>query len=521
MDKLLKTIKKLNINADQYEICGKEIAKLKYWKFEDENKKGKLILMTSINPTAAGEGKTTTAISLADGLNYIGKKAILALREPSLGPVFGSKGTATGGGQSIVEPMERINLHFTGDLHAITSANNLISATIDNELYWGNKLNINCEKIIWKRCMDLNDRSLREVEINIKKNLKRKESFTITAASNIMTTLCLSKNLNDFKQRLENSIVAYDNDNNPIFMEQLKITGAVLALLLYAIRPNLVLTKYNSPALIHLGPFANIATGTNSIISTSLGLKLSEYTIVESGFGSDLGFEKFMNLINYQNDLVPDCVVMVITLRALKLHDDFNNSFKHLEAHLKHVTLYNLNLVVAINFIEGDSVEDLKKLQEWLGANNYEWEMNNGYNLGPKGSEELAKKVIKACDTEQNFKPLITPTDSIIEKINKVVKNFYYLNEFIIEDECLEKIKVLEKSEYKDYPICMVKDHSNIDGNITKDKNYVLKIKNVEVNSGAKFILVYTNNIFSMPGLSKDANYKNIYLLDYKIVGLK
>ncbi|KAF5276142.1 hypothetical protein FQR65_LT16460 [Abscondita terminalis] len=320
-----------NIEKDDYELYGKNIAKINASNFKDFARKGKLIVMTSINPTPAGEGKTTTAIGLTDGLNFIGKDAILALREPSLGPVFGRKGTATGGGKSQVIPNDEINLHFT----------------------------------------DLNDRSLRSVDIKITNQISRKEHFNITAASNMMTILSLAKDEQDLRKRIESSLVGMTNSSKPVFAKDLKVVGSVMAILKNAIKPNFVRTQYDSPVLVHCGPFANIAIGTNSIISTDLALKLGEYAVIETGFGSDLGFEKFMNLVNYQYDLVPDCVVLVVTVRALELQNDFKNNFEHLKQHLEHINLYKLNLVIAINKIEGDDELKLKSLKAFLTSRGY------------------------------------------------------------------------------------------------------------------------------------------------------
>ncbi|QHX36392.1 formate--tetrahydrofolate ligase [Spiroplasma sp. BIUS-1] len=520
MEKILKALDMLKINENDYEFYGKNIAKINYEKYIN-NKKGKLILMTSINPTPAGEGKTTTAIGLADGLNYIGKKAILALREPSLGPVFGRKGTATGGGESEVIPMDEINLHFTGDIHAITTANNLISAQIDSEIYWNTDLKIAPNNVVWKRCLDLNDRALRKAEIKISSKISRTEEFTITAASNMMTILSLSKSLDDLRNRLDESLVAYNTQGKEVYLKELNITGSLMAILKNAIKPNLVVTKYDTPTLVHCGPFANIATGTNSIISTNLGLSLGDYCIVESGFGSDLGFEKYINVVNQDNDLIPDCTVMVVTLRALNLHKDFNNNFDHLEKHLKHVTQYNLNLVVAINFIEGDDEDQLNKLKNWLDENNYIWEMNEAYTKGAKGADKLASKVAELCDKKQDFKKLIDSNETIENKIEKVVKNFYYLNDFKISEKAQTKIDQIKNSKYSNLPICMVKSSNSIDGNDLKQDGYEMIIKDINVNSGAKFILAYTNNVMSMPGLNKEPNSKDIDLENGIVTGLK
>ncbi|AHI52529.1 formate--tetrahydrofolate ligase [Spiroplasma culicicola] len=521
MEKIIEQLEKLNIKKEDYEFYGKNIAKINYKNYMNKTRSGKLILMTSINPTPAGEGKTTTAIGLADGLNYIGKKAILALREPSLGPVFGRKGTATGGGESEVTPVDKINLHFTGDIHAISTANNLIAASIDNVIYWKNELNIDPNKIVWKRCMDLNDRSLRQIEIKITKDISRKEEFTITAASNMMTILSLAKDEEDLRLRLENSLIAYDKQGKEIYLKSLNITGAVMALLVEAIKPNFVLTKYNSPTLVHCGPFANIATGTNSIISTQLALRLGDYTIVESGFGSDLGFEKYINVINQQNDLIPDCVVMVVTLRALNLHNDFDLNFDHLEKHLKHVSQYQLNMVVAINYIDGDSEKQLQQLQQWLTQNGYQWEMNEAYIKGASGAQKLAQKVVEVCQNSFEFKPLIEVNDSIKDKITKITKNFYYLDQVNYSKEAQIQIEQISKSQYKDLPLCMVKSHSALDGNEKNLENYIMNIEEVRINSGARFILVFTNNVMSMPGLAKYSNANDIDFIEGKITGLK
>ncbi|AUM62399.1 formate--tetrahydrofolate ligase [Spiroplasma monobiae] len=520
MEKILKALDMLKIDKNDYEFYGKNIVKIDYEKYMNNNK-GKLILMTSINPTPAGEGKTTTAIGLADGLNYINKKTVLALREPSLGPVFGRKGTATGGGESEVIPMDDINLHFTGDFHAITTANNLISAQIDSEIYWNTDIKIDPNNVVWKRCLDLNDRALRKAEIKISSKISRTEEFTITAASNMMTILSLSKSINDLRERLDNSLIAYNKEGKEIYLKELKITGSLMAILKNAIKPNLVLTKYDTPTLIHCGPFANIATGTNSIISTNLGLSLGDYCIVESGFGSDLGFEKYINVVNQDNDLIPDCTVMVVTLRALNLHNDFENKFDHLEKHLKHITQYNLNLVVAINFIEGDDEKQLSTLKEWLDKNNYEWEMNEAYTKGASGAEKLAIKVSEICEKQQTFKKLIDSNETIEEKISKVIKNFYYLNDFKISEKAQMKIKEISKTMYSNLPICMVKSSNSIDGNDANENNYEMIIKDINVNTGAKFILAYTNNVMSMPGLNKDPNSKDIDLESGKVTGLK
>ncbi|QGS51609.1 formate--tetrahydrofolate ligase [Spiroplasma tabanidicola] len=521
MTKIINVLNGLNIKNEDYEFYGPDIVKIDYSKYQNIKNKGKLILLTSINPKPSGEGKTTTAIGLTDGLNLIGKKAILALREPSLGPVFGAKGTATGGGESEVFPVDKINLHFTGDIHAITAANNLISSVIDNEIYWGNKKNIDLNRIVWQRCLDLNDRALRKVELEIKKNIKRKESFNITAASNMMTILCLSKNTYDLQERLENTIVAYDIHGKELLIKDFEVVGSVMVLIQNVIKPNLVLTKYNSPSLIHLGPFANIAIGTNSMISTNLALKLGDYAIVESGFGSDLGFEKFMNVINFDNDLIPDCVIMVVTIASLRMHDDFTNNFIHLEQHLKHIELYNLNLIVALNVMKGDTKEEFDLITNWLNKNNYIWEQNEAYEKGPEGAKKLANRVVEVTKNKKQVKWLINNNDTIEQKIQKIAKNFYYLDEVTFSDNSIKKIKELAKSKYSNLPICMVKEHSKIDGNTQNIKNYKLNIRNMELNSGGRFILAYTNSVFSMPGLGKDANYKYINLINNKVKGLK
>lgn len=521
MNQIVDMLNKLNLKNKDYDLYGNNIAKININTQLFSNKKGKLILLTSINPTPAGEGKTTTAIGLVDGLNLLNKQAVLALREPSLGPVFGQKGSASGGGESVVIPEEKINLHFTGDNHAITSANNLISSAIDNEIYWKSSLDIDPQRIIWKRCLDLNDRSLREVEIKVSKTITRKEQFTITAASSMMTILTLSISEADLRERIETSLVGYSKTGKEIFVSDLKITGAVMALLKDVIKPNFVLTKYNSPVLIHCGPFANISIGTNSILSTKLALSLADYAVIETGFGSDLGFEKFMNLINGSVDLIPDCVVMVVTLRALQLHNDFQNNFAHLHQHLKHIKLYNLNLVVAINYIEGDDIVQLQQLQDWLTKNNFFWAVNKAYTDGPVGAVDLASLVIKQADVKIEYKRLINTTDSITKKIEKIVKHFYYLNKVVFSDKAKKIIDEIIDTKYEKYPICIVKSHASIDGNDYDIKDYQLKIENIEINTGGRFILVYTNKIFTMPGLNKNPNYQNIDLINDEIIGIK
>lgn len=532
-----RNAKKLNINDiagklginDKIELYGSNKAKIKYNEINSDLK-GKLILVTSINPTPYGEGKTTVSIGLNDGLNKIGKNSIAVLREPSLGPVFGIKGGATGGGYSQVVPMEDINLHFTGDFHAITTANNLISAAIDNHIYFGNELNI--KEVLFNRCMDMNDRALRTIELG-----NRKEKFNITAASEIMSILCLSSDFEDLKNRLANILIGYDIDNNPIYSRDLKLEGALAITLKDAIKPNLVQSLENNPVIIHGGPFANIAHGCNSVIATKLGMKLSDYVVTEAGFGADLGAEKFLDIKCRSAKIKPNAIVVVVTIKALKYNAgiDKNNinienieavkkGFCNLEAHIGNMLKYTDNVMVTLNKYNTDSNNEINVVREFVNNMGLLFEVNNSYADGGNGSIELAKKVVELCDKVSNFKLLYNDEMTIKEKIETVVKEIYHGNEVLFNDEVLNKIERYEKMGYKNYPICIAKTQYSLSDDPKKlgnPKDFCVTVRDVTIYTGAKFIVVYLGDIMTMPGLSKTPNYMNMNIdNNYKIEGL-
>ena len=422
LEKIEDIAKKLNIDEDDIECYGKYKAKISnevYKKLENK-KDGKLILVTAITPTPLGEGKTTISIGIADGLAKIGKKSILALREPSLGPVFGIKGGATGGGYSQVAPMEDINLHFTGDIHAITSANNLLSAMIDNHIYYGNKLDI--QKVTWKRCVDLNDRQLRKIETGLsgeKKIVPREDSFDITVASEIMAILCLSENIEELKQKLGNIIIGYNSKEEPIYTRDIKADGAMAVLLKDAIKPNLVQTLEHTPAIIHGGPFANIAHGCNSIIATKLAMKLADYTVTEAGFGADLGAEKFLDIKCRKAQIKPDVVVIVATIKALKYHGGVNNLLKHIE-NIKEK--FGLNVIVAINKFNTDTEEEISSIKEKLSEKNVELSLVETFAKGGEGAIDIAEKIVTLSEKENQFRYIYDLNDDIKTKISKILQ---------------------------------------------------------------------------------------------------
>ncbi|WP_342269086.1 formate--tetrahydrofolate ligase [Spiroplasma endosymbiont of Aspidapion aeneum] len=515
---LLNLINKWKIDKNNLIPYGQSF-KLKHQSYVNNGKKGKLILTTSINPTKSGEGKTTVSIGIGDALTNLGKKAMLALREPSIGPVFGQKGTATGGGESRLEPYDDINLHFNGDMYAIEMANNLISSIIDNHIYWKTDLDINHNLVTWKRTSNLNDRSLRKVDIKISKFITRCEEFVITPACDIMNIMTICEDINDFKNKLENSTIGFNNQGNELFVKDLKITGSILSILKDAFNPNIVKSAYNTLSLIHCGPFANISVGTNSIISTKIALSLSDYTITECGFGSDLGFEKYMNLINFnKQNLIPDCVVLVVTIKALLEHNDFENNFKFLKRHIQNIKQFNLNMIVAINKFSGFKDKE-EELEEWLVNNNIDYEYCSAYTDGPIGATKLSKKIIKLCDNKVDIKTVVSKDNSIEEKIALISKNFYDIDEIIYSD--ISQKKLLEFAKKKDQnflPICIVKSPTTLSGN---NENKIV-INDIIINKGAGFVLVYLNNIFSMPGLNKNPNAEKIMfnMKNYKIENL-
>ena len=509
------------LKVEKYlESYGKNKGKIDFSKVEMPLK-GKLILTTAISPTPYGEGKTTVSIGLNDALRKLGKNSIAALREPSLGPVFGIKGGATGGGYAQVVPMEEINLHFTGDFHAITSANNLISAAIDNHLYFGNKLSIDPNQICFHRCLDVNDRALRHVKLQ-----NRDESFNITAASEIMSILCLAKDLNDLKTRLGSILIAFNTNKEPIYAKDLKLEGALTVLLKDAIKPNLVQSLENNPIIIHGGPFANIAHGCSSLIATNLGLKVADYVITEAGFGSDLGAEKFFDIKCRNASLKPDAIVLVVTTKALKHQggitkeniqkeslEGIKKGLPNLEAHLENISKFTKNIVVCLNQYNTDTKAEIEIIQKFVQEKKYVFAITTSYQDGGEGSINLAKEVIKLCSKENDFQLLYPNHLPLLEKIEKLAHEIYHATSIKISDNTKEKLITYEQMGYQDFPICIAKTQYSISDNpnlLGYPKDYELKIDDVNIYTGAKFVVVYLGNIMTMPGLPLHPNYEQI-----------
>ena len=538
LENILDIAKKINIDEDDIELYGKYKAKISNFEKYNKNSKGKLVLVTAMSPTPLGEGKTTISIAIADGLRKIGKKSILALREPSLGPVFGMKGGATGGGHAQVAPMEDINLHFTGDIHAITSANNLLSALIDNHIYYGNKLQI--EKVVWKRCVDLNDRQLRKIQTGLSgesKIVPREDGFDISVASEIMAIVCLSENIEELKQRLGNIIIGYNKNEEPIYAKDLKAEGSMAVLLKDAIKPNLVQTLEHTPAIIHGGPFANIAHGCNSIIATKLGMELAEYTITEAGFGADLGAEKFIDIKCRKAQIKPDVVICVATIKALKYHGGvlkeeilneniealkkgMKNLYKHID-NLKNV--FGQNVIVAINKFNTDTDGELNYLKEKLTQRNIEVSIVESWAKGGSGAIDIAQKIVNMPEI-QTIKYCYDLNDSIVDKVKKVAQNVYGAENVIFSDEAMKKVEKINKLGYGNLPICIAKTQYSFsdDGkNIECKEKFDINIKDVELKAGAGFIVIYTGKIMTMPGLPQIPSAENIDISDSgDIVGI-
>lgn len=520
---ITKIAEKLQISEEDLETYGKYKAKISESAYEKVKNKenGKLILVTAINPTPLGEGKTTVSIGLADGLSYIGKKSILALREPSLGPVFGVKGGATGGGHVQVAPMEDINLHFTGDIHAITSANNLLSALIDNHIYFGNELGF--KKILWKRCVDLNDRQLRKIECGLsgEKNIvPREDGFDITVASEIMAILCLATDINDLRTRIGNIIVGYNTEDKPIYAKDLKAEGALTVLLKDAIKPNLVQTLEHTPALIHGGPFANIAHGCNSIKATKLGLKLADYTVTEAGFGADLGAEKFLDIKCRVAGIKPNAVVCVATLKALKYHggvpkedikkeniEALKNGMDNLLKHVDNIkNKFGLNVIVAINRFTDDSQEELDLLQNTLKEKGVEMSLVEAWAKGGAGAEDLAKKIVNLCEEEKNLNYVYDLEESIQEKVKDIACKIYGARDVEFSEEAIKSIKQIENIGYGNLPVCIAKTQYSFSDDATNlecKEPFNIHVQEVILKAGAGFIVIITGKIMTMPGLPK------------------
>ena len=527
MKPINEVLAKINIPDDPFSFSpmGRHIAKLNFEYIDKlKEKKSNLILVTAITPTPAGEGKTTTSVGLSDGLNKVGKKSVVCLREPSLGPSFGMKGGAAGGGYAQVVPMEQINLHFTGDFHAITSAHNLLSALIDNHIYWGNKLNIDPENIVWKRVVDLNDRALRSIKINLgklKNNIPRDDGFDITVASEVMAIFCLSNNLNDLEKKIGNITIAYTKDKKPVYAKDLNAQGPMTVLLKDAIRPNVTQTLENNPAIIHGGPFANIAHGCNSIIATKTALKLSEYVVTEAGFGADLGAEKFFDIKCRKAGIQPSCVVIVATIRALKMHggvekenlkkenlEALKKGLPNLERHINNVKKFGLKVVVAINHFTTDTDKEVKLIQEYCLKLGVKVSLCTHWADGGKGTKDLANNVVEVCNknNKDDFKYLYSDETPILEKIETIAKEMYGASQIEADDKIKEEIKKIEQAGFGKFPVCIAKTQYSfsVDPKLKgAPSDHVLPIREVRLSSGAEFVVVVCGAIMTMPGLPK------------------
>lgn len=532
MEPIVKVAENFGINPDDLELYGKYKAKLSddLLKKNENNKKGKLVLVTAINPTPAGEGKTTVTIGLSQALNRLGKKSLVALREPSLGPCMGIKGGAAGGGYSQVVPMEDINLHFTGDIHAMTTANNLLSSMLDNHIHQGNSLGIDPNSITWKRVVDLNDRVLRQVIVGVGGKINgvtREDGFTITVASEIMAIVCLAEDIDDLKDKLSKIVVAYTYDGKPVTPKDLNAVGAMAALLKDAIKPNLVQTLEHTPAIIHGGPFANIAHGCNSVKATKMALELSDYTITEAGFGSDLGAEKFFDIKCRKAQLKPDCVVLVATVRALKYNGgvpktDLNTpnteavkkGFCNLQKHIENLHKFGVPVVVTLNNFVSDTEEEVNYIKTQCEAMGADFAIAKVWEKGGEGGIELANKVLEVLETkESNFHVLYDENDTIENKINIIAKEIYGADGVVIDPKAKKEIARLEGLGYDKLPVCIAKTQYSLSDNpalLGRPEGFKISVKEVRVSAGAGFIVVLTGNVMVMPGLPKVPAAENI-----------
>ncbi len=531
---------KLDISEDDIEMYGKYKAKLSENLISSvqNNKDGKLILVTAINPTPAGEGKTTVTVGLGEAMGRLGKKALITLREPSLGPCFGIKGGAAGGGYAQVVPMEDLNLHFTGDFHAITSANNLLAAMLDNHIHQGNELRIDVNRIVFKRCLDMNDRALRNIVIGLGKKtdgVPREDGFIITVASEIMAILCLSKDFNDLKERLGKIIVAYNYDNEPVTASDLKAVGAMAALLKDAIKPNLVQTLEHTPAIVHGGPFANIAHGCNSVVATKTALKLADYVITEAGFGADLGAEKFFDIKCRKSGLKPDAVILVATVRALKYNggvpkselgsenlEALKKGIVNLEKHIENLQKYGVPVIVTLNRFITDTDAELTFVEEFCKERNCDFALADVWAKGGEGGIELANALINTIETkESNFHVLYEDNLSIKEKIKCVATEIYGARDVIYSTEALKAITKIEQMGFGDLPVCMAKNQYSLSDDAKKlgrPKDFDINVREVYVNAGAGFVVAITGTIMTMPGLPKVPAAEGINVTDEGII---
>ena len=529
---------KINVpdEPNAFSPMGRHIAKINLGYLDQlkDKKNGKLILVTAITPTPAGEGKTTTSVGLSDGLNKIGKKSIVCLREPSLGPSFGLKGGAAGGGYAQVVPMEQINLHFTGDFHAITSAHNLLSALIDNHIYWGNKLNIDVRRVSWRRIMDMNDRSLRSIIVDlggVANGYPRQDSFDITVASELMAIFCLATDLKDLEKRISNITVGYTRDKTPIYAKDLNAHGPMTVLLKEAIRPNVTQTLENNPAIIHGGPFANIAHGCNSVIATKAGLKLADYVVTEAGFGADLGAEKFLNIKCRKSGIKPDCVVIVATIRALKMHggvtkDELKNEnvkalkkgLVNLERHINNTRKFGIPVTIAVNHFITDTEKEMKTLLDFCKTQGVKASKCTHWSNGSEGTKELANNVVKICEDDQDtFKYLYEDKLSLFKKIEKIAQEIYHASEVVADTKVRQQLKEFEEKGYGNLPVCIAKTQYSFstDPNLKgAPTGHVLPVREVRLSSGAEFVVVVCGEIMTMPGLPRVPAADSIKLND-------
>ena len=538
MKPIKEILDRLNVPDDPeaFSPMGRHIAKinLEYLDKLKDKKTSKLILVTAITPTPAGEGKTTTSVGLNDGLNKIGKKSIVCLREPSLGPSFGLKGGAAGGGYAQVVPMEQINLHFTGDFHAITSAHNLLSALIDNHIYWGNKLNIDVRRVSWRRVMDMNDRSLRSIIVDlggVANGYPRQDSFDITVASELMAIFCLATDLKDLENRIANITIGYTRDKRPIHAKDLNAQGPMTVLLKDAIRPNVTQTLEHNPAIIHGGPFANIAHGCNSVIATKTGLKLADYVVTEAGFGADLGAEKFLNIKCRKSGIKPDCVVIVATIRALKMHGGINKDelkkedvsalkkgLVNLERHINNTRKFGIPVTVAVNHFITDTDKEMKTLLDFCKTQGVKASKCTHWSNGGEGAEELAENVVEICKENQTtFKYLYEDSLSLFKKIEKIAQEIYHASEVVADTKVRQQLKDFEEKGYGKLPVCIAKTQYSFstDPNLKgAPTGHVLPVREVRLSSGAEFIVVVCGEIMTMPGLPRVPAADNIKLND-------
>ncbi len=523
---------KLGINEDELEFYGKYKAKIsdELWESVKDREDGKLVLVTAINPTPAGEGKTTTSIGLGEAMALLGKKAVLALREPSLGPCFGIKGGAAGGGYAQVVPMEDLNLHFTGDFHAITSANNLLAALLDNHIQQGNQLGIDPRQVVWKRCMDMNDRALRNIVIGLGSKMDgmvREDHFIITVASEIMAVLCLADNMEDLKRRLGRIIVAYSFDGTPITADDLHATGSMAALLKDAIKPNLIQTLEHNPAIVHGGPFANIAHGCNSVRATKTALKLGDIAITEAGFGADLGAEKFFDIKCRKAGLKPDAVVLVATIRALKYNggvpkadlakedlESLKKGIVNLEKHIENLQKFGVPVVVTLNSFVTDTKEEIAFVENFCKERNCEFALSEVWEKGGEGGIELAKKVLDTLEhKEAHFKPLYDDKMSLMDKIKTIATEIYGADDVTYSKAALKELKHIEEMGMGNFPVCMAKTQYSLSDDASKlgrPTGFTVNVREVYVSAGAGFVVAITGSIMTMPGLPKVPAANNI-----------